>query len=133
MNQEKKDLLAEFTAKAEQRLRDKLQIKQQKLTVPSMAMDITIRNLQKSEILEVLGFDDDYESIRYAAYLGVMEPCLKDVAVELKNSGQIRKYTDVVDIFEWHEINEIATEVMKLSGVNADKTMKVKAVEDLKN
>lgn len=133
MNSEKKNLLAEFTAKAEQRLRDKMQQRRQRLYVHSLEQEITIRNLQRAEIQEILDIEDDMEGVRYAVYLGVCDPDLKEVAKTLKETGQIRTYKDVVDLFEYHEVIEISKEIMILSGVNAGKGMKVKAVEDLKN
>lgn len=68
---------------------------------------------------------------KYSLYLGVVEPDLKKIATELKASGEITQYLDVVDIFEMSEISEIATEIMKLSGVISSK--KVTIVEELKN
>ena len=73
------------------------------------------------------------ESTRYCAYIGILEPNMQQLAKELKASGDIYKPVDAVDIFEMHEVNEIAEEILKLSGVTAEKGAKVKAVEDLKN
>ena len=77
--------------------------------------------------------EDDMEGIIYAVYIGVCDPDLKQVATTLKETGVIRTYKDVVDMFEYHEIIEISKEIMNLSGVNAEKGLKVKVVEDLKN
>ena len=73
------------------------------------------------------------ESIRgkYTIYLAVVEPNLKEVAQEMMNQGLIQTYPEVVNIFEMSEITEIATEIMKLSGVLGNK--KVTVVEELKN
>ena len=60
-----------------------------------------------------------------------MEPNLKEVAQEMINQGLIQTYPEVVNIFEMSEITEIATEIMKLSGVLGNK--KVTVVEELKN
>lgn len=134
LSTEKKNLLKEFTAKAAQRLHDKRQEKRSTLYIPSMETNIQIRNLQNDEIEEIVAMEgSEIEMNRYATYLGVCEPCLKDLAVELKEDGQIRKFTDVVDIFDFHEITEVTQEIMKLSGVNADKGMKVKVIDGLKN
>ena len=130
---EKKNLLQEFTAKASQRLRDKKLGKTTKLHVPSMDVDIIIRDLKTHEITEVLDVEDTMESTRYCAYIGILEPNMQQLAKELKASGDIYKPVDAVDIFEMHEVNEIAEEILKLSGVTAEKGAKVKAVEDLKN
>lgn len=64
-------------------------------------------------------------------YLAVVEPNLKEVAQEMMNQGLIQTYPEVVNIFEMSEITEIATEIMKLSGVLGNK--KVTVVEELKN
>lgn len=47
------------------------------------------------------------------------------------NQGLIQTYPEVANIFEISEITEIATEIMKLSGVLGNK--KVTVVEELKN
>jgi hypothetical protein len=49
----------------------------------------------------------------------------------MMNQGLIQTYPEVVNIFEISEITEIATEIMKLSGVLGNK--KVTVVEELKN
>ena len=49
----------------------------------------------------------------------------------MKEQGLITRYTEIVDIFEMHEVTEIATQIMKLSGVIGDK--KVRVIEELKN
>ena len=130
---EKKNLLQEFTTKAAQRLRDKKVGKTKKLHVPSMDIDIIIKDLKTQEITEVLDIDDTLESTRYCAYIGILEPNMQQLSKELKARGYIYKPVDAVDIFEMHEVNEIAEEILKLSGVTAEKGAKVKAVEDLKN
>ena len=68
---------------------------------------------------------------KYTIYLAVVEPNLKEVAQEMMNQGLIQTYPEVVNIFEMSEITEIATEIMKLSGVLGNK--KVTVVEELKN
>lgn len=68
---------------------------------------------------------------KYTIYLAVVEPNLKEVAQEMMNQGLIQTYPEVVNIFEMSEVTEIATEIMKLSGVLGNK--KVTVVEELKN
>ena len=72
-----------------------------------------------------------YAADKYTIYLAVVEPNLKEVAQEMMNQGLIQTYPEVVNIFEMSEITEIATEIMKLSGVLGNK--KVTVVEELKN
>lgn len=130
---EKKNLLQEFTAKAAKRLQEKKLGKTKKLYVKSMDMNIVIRNLSTAEISEVVEYEDTLESTRYCTYIGIAEPNMRKLGAELKKTGDIYKPVDAIDIFDVHEINEIADEIMKLSGVTAEKGAKVKVVEDLKN
>ena len=83
------------------------------------------------ECTQIEDKEDPNASDKYCIYLAVVEPDLRKVAVELKEKKQIVEYPEVVNIFEDHEITDIATEVMKLSGVIG--TKKVKVIEDLKN
>ena len=74
---EKKNLLQEFTAKAAQRLREKAR-QDKKLHVPSMDVDIIIRDLKTHEITEVLDVEDAMESTRYC-YIGILEPNMQQL------------------------------------------------------
>ena len=95
---------------------------------------IKIRNLDYPEIVECTEIEDENDpnaADKYTIYLAVVEPNLKEVAQEMMNQGLIQTYPEVVNIFEMSEITEIATEIMKLSGVLGNK--KVTVVEELKN
>ncbi len=134
MEQKKDDIFKAFTAKAVQRLKDKKVRRYETLYVPSLDQNIKIRNLDYPEIVEcteIENTDDPNASDKYCIYLAVVEPDLKAVAMELKEQGEIKTYPEVVDIFEMSEIADIATEIMKLSGVIGSK--KVTVVEELKN
>lgn len=134
MTNETTKTLSAFAQKAMQRLQDKKVVKHQKLYIPSLDQEIKIRNLSYTEVVECTeteSGDDENTVDKYSIYLGVVEPNLKETATELKANGEITQYLDVVDIFEMSEISEIATEIMKLSGVISSK--KVTIVEELKN
>ena len=134
MEREKNDIFRAFTAKAIQRLKDKKTRRYETLYVPSIDQNIKIRNLDYPEIVECTEIEDSNDpnaSDKYCIYLAVVEPDLKAVAMELKEQGEIKTYPEVVDIFEMSEIADIATEIMKLSGVIGSK--KVTVVEELKN
>lgn len=131
---QKDDIFKAFTAKAVQRLKDSKVRRFATLYVPSLDQNIKIRNLDYPEIVECTEIEDKSDpnaSDKYCIYLAVVEPDLRAVAVELKEQGEIKTYTEVVDIFEMSEITDIATEIMKLSKVIGSK--KVKVVEELKN
>lgn len=132
---DKKVIFADFTRKAQQRLQEKKVRKTRKLYVPSLDQEITIQSLTTDEIAESIQIENDSgESSRadkFCVYESVIEPCLKDVAKELKDAGDIKEYLDVVDIFELSERNEINLQILELSGVINGK--KVTVVEELKN
>lgn len=132
---ENKDAVFEaFTAKAMKRMEEKKVQKREVLHIPSLDQNITIRGLDYSEVVECSKIEDDEDpnkSDKYAIYLAVVEPDLKQVAMTMKDQGAIKEYPEVVDIFEMTEITQIATEVMKLSGAIGGK--KVTVVEELKN
>lgn len=134
MEQKKDDIFKAFTAKAVQRLKDKKVRRYETLYVPSLEQNIKIRNLDYPEIVECAEIEDDSDpnaSDKYCIYLAVVEPDLKEVALELKEEGLIKTYPEVADIFDMSEITEIATEIMKLSKVIGNK--KVTVVDELKN
>lgn len=134
MEKEKDEIFKAFTAKAVQRLKDKKVRRYETLYVPSLDQNIKIRNLDYPEIVECTEIEDANDpnaSDKYCIYLAVVEPNLKEVAMELKDQGEIKTYPEVVDIFYMSEITDIAMEIMKLSKVISNK--KVTVVEELKN
>lgn len=134
MEKKKEDIFKAFTAKAVQRLKDKKVRRYETLYVPSLDQNIKIRNLDYPEIVECTEIEDANDpnaSDKYCIYLAVVEPNLKEVAMELKDQGEIKTYPEVVDIFYMSEITDIAMEIMKLSKVISNK--KVAVVEELKN
>lgn len=134
MEKEKDEIFKAFAAKAVQRLKDKKVRRYETLYVPSLDQNIKIRNLDYPEIVECTEIEDANDpnaSDKYCIYLAVVEPNLKEVAMELKDQGEIKTYPEVVDIFYMSEITDIAMEIMKLSKVISNK--KVAVVEELKN
>lgn len=134
MDKDKSEVFKSFTNKAIKRFQEKKVRKYRTLHIPSLDENIKIRNLDYPEIVECTEIEDENDpnaADKYAIYLAVVEPNLKEVAQEMMNQGLIQTYPEVVNIFEMSEITEIATEIMKLSGVLGNK--KVTVVEELKN
>ncbi len=142
MNSEKKSFLAEFSRRAMQRLQDKRVPKHQTLHIPSLDIDMKFRNLTYSEIMECMSMEDNGDkkrSDKYCIYLAAVEPSLKDAATEVMkeeadlppDQRTMLESLDIMNIFDVSEITEIATEVMKLSGVIGEKSVTV--VKQLKN
>lgn len=134
MDKDKSEVFKSFTNKAIKRFQEKKVRKYSTLHIPSLDENIKIRNLDYPEIVECTEIEDENDpnaADKYTIYLAVVEPNLKEVAQEMMNQGLIQTYPEVVNIFEMSEITEIATEIMKLSGVLGNK--KVTVVEELKN
>lgn len=134
MDKEKENIFQSFVEKAAKRLEESKVEKHKTLYVPSIDQNIVIRNLHHPEIVECTQIEekeDPNASDKYCIYLAVVEPDLREAAMKLKDKKQITEYPEIVNIFEDHEITDIATEVMKLSGVIG--TKRVKVIEDLKN
>lgn len=143
MDKEKKSFLAEFSRRAVQRIQDKNKKvpKYRTLHIPSMNVDMRFRNLFYDEIAECMNMedtDDPNRSDKYCIYLAAVEPSLKDVAKEIMDSEAslpadqrtLLEPLDVVKMFEIGEVQEIAMQIMDLSGVV---NTKVTVVEQLKN
>lgn len=133
-SKEKDKVFQGFAAKAVKRLQERKTRKYEMLHIPSLDENIKIQSLLYPEIVECTEIEDENDpnkADKYAVYLAVVEPDLKQLAVELKAQKEIREYTEVVDIFEMSEISQIAMEVMKISGVTGDR--KVTVVSELKN
>lgn len=134
MDKDKSEVFKSFTNKAIKRFQEKKVRKYRTLHIPSLDENIKIRNLDYPEIVECTEIEDENDpnaADKYTIYLAVVESNLKEVAQEMMNQGLIQTYPEVVNIFEMSEITEIATEIMKLSGVLGNK--KVTVVEELKN
>ena len=134
MDKDKSEVFKSFTNKAIKRFQEKKVRKYRTLHIPSLDENIKIRNLDYPEIVECTEIEDENDpnaADNCTIYLAVVEPNLKEVAQQMMNQGLIQTYPEVVNIFEMSEITEIATEIMKLSGVLGNK--KVTVVEELKN
>lgn len=131
---EQEQVFQAFTAKAVKRLQEKRVRKHETLHIPSLDENIKIQSLLYPEIVECTEIEDSSDpnkADKYAVYLAVVEPDLKQLAVNLKDQGEIREYMEVVDIFNMFEVSQIAMEVMKISGVTGNKEVTV--VSELKN
>lgn len=138
----KQSALSEFARRAMQSIQDKKIPKRCTLHVPSLDMDIKIRNLDYNEIVECVNMDESVDVNRgdkYSIYLAAVEPNLKEIATEIMaveaelplDQRTLMEALDIVTMFTMSEITDIATQVMELSG--AINSKKVTVVEQLKN
>lgn len=120
MDTDKKKLLADFSHRALQRLRDKKIPKRQTLHIPSMDMDLTIRSLDYGEIMECMTLEDNGDikrSDKYSIYLAAVEPSLRDTAKEVMameaelppEDRELKEPLDIVNMFDLSEITQIST------------------------
>ncbi len=130
MDKNKDAVFNSFIKKAEERLESKKERKTKTIYIPSMDTEIKVRNLTKAEIIECMDVEESQKADEYTCYIGVCEPDLKKLAVELKEKGTIKEYTDVVDIFDYHERQVIIKTILTLSGITpGSKTANIVEIE----
>ncbi len=128
--QEKNKVFDSFIKKASKRLEEKRAQKRRELYIPSIDENIIIRSLTDAEITECFSLEDNLEADKYSAYLAIVEPNIKEVAVTLKNNGEIKEYVDVINLFTMSERTQIVKEIMDLSEVTGGREVEV--VEKIK-
>lgn len=128
--QEKNKVFDSFIKKASKRLEEKKAQKRRELYIPSIDENIIIRSLTDAEITECFSLEDNLEADKYSAYLAIVEPNIKEVAVTLKNNGEIKEYVDVINLFTMSERTQIVKEIMDLSEVTGGREVEV--VEKIK-
>lgn len=139
---ETKTMLEIMAAKGAARIKAKKKYQTKELEIPSLddgddtPKTITIRSLSDAEITECINYgtdgDDDVSADKYAVYLGVINPDMKELAKLMKQNGAIDYAMQVVEMFTRYEQTEIAKQIMQLSGVLPGEK-KVKVVKHLKN
>lgn len=139
---ETKTMLEIIAAKAAARIKAKKKYQTKELEIPSLddgddtPKTITIRSLSDAEITECINYgtdgDDDDSADKYAVYIGVVNPDMKELGKLMKQSGDIDYAMQVVEMFTRYEQTEIAKQIMQLSGVLPGEK-KVKVVKHLKN
>lgn len=143
-DQVKKNTLEIFKEKASRALRRRKSFRTFTMQFPSFANDedgealeIKFKALSDEEINEVVAYEGEQanDSDKYAVYIASVEPCLKDLALELQKQGEINTPLEIMGMFELHEILEASSIIMKESGVLSDKkvTLKDRALDNLKN
>lgn len=121
----KKATIANLIARAEQRKKDKKEVR--KLYVKSLDSTITILKPDRALVLESLNMDEA-EADKYLVYNSVVEPNLKDT--NLREAYGVIAPLDIVDeIFEPGEVAGISKEIVRLAGYGDS----VQVVNDIKN
>lgn len=126
MSSKKKLTLQDLIARAEQRKKDKKELRQ--LYVKSQDGLITIIKPDRELVYDALDMEDSAEGDRYLVYNCVVDPDLKNP--ELHKAYGVVSPMDIVDeIFDPGEVASISKEIVRLAGY----VDSVKVVDDLKN
>ena len=119
-----------FANKAAKKIEERKKKRVKKLYSSDLEEEIEIRGLSTEEIGECSEYSDNsHEVDKYTIYYA--SRTLKDLANYMKEKGLIKDYLDVMDMFSMQDIKKLAEEVLKLSGVFDDTTLK--EVDEIKN
>ena len=119
-----------FANKAAKKIEERKKKRVKKLYSSDLEEEIELRGLSAEEIGECSEYSDNsHEVDRYTIYYA--SKTLKDLASYMKEKGLITDYLDVMDMFSMQDIKKLAEEVLKLSGVFDDTTLK--EVDEIKN
>lgn len=120
---DKKIVFADFARKAKETLEAKKKLITKALYIGSIDETITIRALSDQEFTEVYDYSDDsLKNDKYMIYMACDD--LRELAVILKEEGAIKEHLDVIDIFSRADRKEIAEQILKISGIYDETTVK---------
>lgn len=123
----------DFARRAKERIEQRKKKITKKLRVEAAGVDITIRALTDQEISECMEFSDDSLVVdKYLIYMSCPE--LQENAGALVESGVIRQHYEICDMFSGADRRSITEEIMKLSGVYDEPSVKtIDEVGEAKN
>lgn len=128
--EDKTIIYADFARKAREKINARKQLRTKKLFVEDVGVELTLRGLTDQELIDVNEYSDDsLKNDKYLVYVATKE--LPEIAEIMMRNGDIQDYTDVVDMFTRADRKQLAEEVLKLSGVYDEST--VKEVDEIKN
>lgn len=128
--EDKTIIYADFARKAREKINARKQLRTKKLFVEDVGVELTLRGLTDQELIDVNEYSDDsLKNDKYLVYIASKE--LPEIARIMMENGDIQEYTDVVDMFNRADRKQLAEEVLKLSGVYDEST--VKEADEIKN
>ena len=130
MNDNKPILFESFAKKAAAKLQERKKMKTKKLYIGDLDETIEIRALTDQEFQDCSEYSDngivvDKYTIFYAS------KTLQDLAATMVEQGVIKKHLEIMDMFTPADRSALAKEVMKLSGIMDNTT--VKELDEVKN
>lgn len=133
MEQEKISVFNDFSRRAKEKIEARKKNKTKQLYIGDCDVTITIRGMSEQEINDVNEFSNNsLENDKYLIYMSCKE--LQAEAEALVNDGTINKHYEIANMFSIADRNAIANEILKLSGIFDESTVKaVDEIEETKN
>lgn len=126
-------IFSDFARRAKEKIEEKKKRRTKTLHVGESDVDITIRGLSEQEFRDCNDFSDDSLVVdKYMIYMSCKD--LHEPAEELVKSGTIKHHYEICDMFSIADRTEIAKQILKLSGIYDESTVKpIDEVEETKN
>lgn len=130
MNDNKPILFESFAKKAAAKLQERKKMKTKKLYIGDLDETIEIRALTDQEFQDCSEYSDNGIVVdKYTIYYA--SKTLQDLADTMVEQGVIKKHLEIMDMFTPADRSALAKEVMKLSGIMDNTT--VKELDEVKN
>lgn len=130
MSDNKTIVFESFAKKAAAKLQERKKLKTKKLYIGDLDETIEIRGLTDQEFQDCSEYSEDGIKIdKYTVYYASKD--LQNLASILVEQGVIKEHMEIMDMFTPADRSTLAKEVMKLSGVMDDTT--VKELDEVKN
>ena len=133
MSQKNTIIFSDFARRAKEKIEEKKKRRTKKLRIEESGIEITIRGISEQELTECTEFSDDsLIADKYMIYMACDD--LHEPASQLVSDGTIKHHYEICDMFTLADRREIAQQIMRLSGMYAESTVKpVDEVEETKN
>lgn len=130
MSDNKTVVFESFAKKAAAKLQERKKLKTKKLYIGDLDETIEIRGLTDQEFQDCSEYSEDGIKIdKYTVYYASKD--LQNLASMLVEQGVIKEHLEVMDMFKPADRKKLANEVLRLSGVLDDTS--VKELDEVKN
>lgn len=119
-----------FAKKAVQKMEERRKHKKKTFYVGDLEENIEIRGISEQEFIECSEYsENDFEVDKYTLYYA--SPTLQELAKYMMENKMIKDYIDVCDAISPVDRKQLVREIIKLSGLTEEST--VKELEEIKN
>jgi hypothetical protein len=123
MDQEKILNFQAFAQKAARKIEERKKRKRKSLYIGALEEKIEIQGLMDQEIVDCNEYSDNEQTNdKYTMYYA--SPTLQDLAKYMKEKGMIQDYLEVCECIDLKDRNKIVNEILELSGVLGESTVK---------